>query len=68
VALPRLKGDLTALRAELTTKRQARVEAEQRAAVLAVRKADLESRLAEAKQSPSRHADQAQTPRTKPKK
>lgn len=44
-AMPRLEGDLEAVRAELAKERQARVEAEQRAAVLVAQKADLDARV-----------------------
>jgi chromosome segregation ATPase len=44
-AMPRLEGDLEAVRAELAKERQARVEAEKRAAVLGAQKADLDARL-----------------------
>lgn len=48
-AMPRLAADLEALRAELEKERQARITAEQSAAVLASQKTDLADRLAEAK-------------------
>ncbi|SDR62522.1 DNA-binding protein [Paraburkholderia tuberum] len=44
-AMPRLEGDLAAVRGELDTERQARVAAEQSAAVLAAQKDDLTARL-----------------------
>ncbi|MFP3709740.1 DNA-binding protein [Paraburkholderia sp. SIMBA_009] len=48
-AMPRLEGDLATVRGELDTERQARVAAEQSAAVLAAQKEDLSSRLADAR-------------------
>jgi chromosome segregation ATPase len=48
-AMPRLEGDLATVRVELDTERQARVAAEQSAAVLAAQKEDLSSRLADAR-------------------
>ncbi|WP_175992734.1 DNA-binding protein [Burkholderia vietnamiensis] len=47
-AMPRLEADLAAVRAELDRERQARVVAEQAAAVLAAQKDDLTARLADA--------------------
>lgn len=44
-AMPRLEGDLVAVRADLTKERQARIDAEQRAAVLNAQKADLDVRF-----------------------
>ncbi|OXJ06750.1 DNA-binding protein [Burkholderia sp. HI2500] len=47
-AMPRLEADLAAVRADLDRERQARVAAEQSAAVLAAQKDDLTARLADA--------------------
>jgi chromosome segregation ATPase len=47
-ALPRLESDLNAARNELQQEHQARINAEQAAAVLTAQKTDLDSRLAEA--------------------
>lgn len=59
-AMPRLEADLAAIRAELATERQGRIEAEQQAAVLTAQKADLESRLVDAKKGADRNAEQLQ--------
>jgi chromosome segregation ATPase len=47
-AMPRLENDLNAVRAELAREREARVSAEQSAAVLAAKKSDADDRLADA--------------------
>jgi len=48
-SMPRLENDLAAVRNELAKERQARIEAEQSAAVLKAQKDDLTARLADAK-------------------
>ena len=57
-AMPRMDADLVAIRAELAQERKARIGAEQQAAVLAAQKSDLDSRLAELKQTADRCAAQ----------
>ena len=57
-AMPRMEADLVAIRAELAQERKARIGAEQQAAVLAAQKSDLDSRLAELKQTADRCAAQ----------
>lgn len=57
-AMPRLEADLAAVRAELVEVRQARVAAEQTAAVLKAQRDDQVERLADAKALVDRMADQ----------
>lgn len=57
-AMPRLEGDLAAIRAELEKERKARVEAEQAAAVLAAQKTDLDGRVAEARAQANKLGEQ----------
>lgn len=46
-SVPRLESDLAAVRSELATERQERAQAEQRAAVLAAQKVDLDGRVSD---------------------
>ena len=64
-AMPRLEADLAAIRAELATERQARIDAEQQAAVLAAQKADLEGRLVDAKKEAERVGAQLEKAQTR---
>lgn len=57
-AMPRLEADLAAIRADLAKERQARIEAEQQAAVLAAQKTDLEGRLTDGRNEAERTAEQ----------
>lgn len=59
-AMPRLEADLEAIRVELAKERQGRIDAEQRAAVLAAQKSDLDSRLEDAKKGVAHSAEQLQ--------
>jgi len=57
-AIPKLEAELAALRDELARERQARIGAEQQAAVLAAQKAALDDRLLDVKKEAARNAEQ----------
>lgn len=59
-AMPKLEAELATLRDELAKERQARIGAEQQAAVLAAQKTDLDGRLVDAKREADRNAEQLQ--------
>lgn len=59
-ALPKIEAELPALRDELVKERQARIDAEQLAAVLGAQKADLEDRLIDTKKEVERSVQQLQ--------
>ena len=64
-AMPRLEADLAAIRAELATERQARIDAERQAAVLTAQKTDLEGRLVDAKKEAERVGAQLEKAQTR---
>lgn len=67
-AMPRLEGDLAALREELANERDARVTAEQEAAVLRAQKTDLDGRLADIRSQAAQMDEQLTKARDKAEK
>lgn len=57
-AMPRLEADLATTRVALDSERQARIDAEQKAAVLVAQKTDLEGRLMDTRTEAGRTAEQ----------